>query len=96
MNEKKGNRLQITELILVMANLERTFTGVINRGIDDQGLPVVFGKVKVDEGLIYSSASSEDELGRNMDEMCVLKLDFDLHADEGAFKRVGESRYFLN
>jgi len=88
-------RYTISELILVMADLKRTFTGTIKRG-EDSGRPVFFGSVKVIEGMIYSMAQDEESLGRNLDDMCLLKLDHGLHHSEGVFIEIFNSKFFLN
>ena len=91
MSEK--GRYTISELILVMADIRRTFTGTIRR---DRDSPTVRGSVKVNEGMIYSMAEDEDELGKNLDEMCVLKLDYDLHSNEGIYIGICGSNFYLN
>ncbi len=94
MSEKKS-RYIITELILVMADLKRTFTGSIRRGYSD-GRPVVWGSVTVNEGMIYSLAKSEDDLVRNLDEMCLLKLDHQLHNATCITTEILDTEFFLN
>jgi len=94
MSEKK-DRFQITELMLVKADWSRTFIGSIRREIDGEQ-SVVRGAVKVDEGVIYSMAGDQDELCRNMDTICMMKLDYGLHQSAGIFIGVCGSKYFLN
>lgn len=89
------SRYNISELILVVADLQRTFTGTIKRG-EDSGRPLIFGTVKVHEGKILSMAENEDVLGRNLDELCLLKLDHGLHHSEGVFIEVLNSKFFHN
>ena len=94
MSEKK-DRLQITELVLVKADWDRTYIGTIQRE-SDGGQSVVRGAVKVDEGMIYSMASDQDGLCRNMDAICVMKLDYGLHESIGVFTEICDTNYFLN
>jgi hypothetical protein len=70
----------ITELFLVKADWERTFMGEIRRETDSNGCPVVMGAVIVKEGKIWSKASSQEELMKNMDSICAFKLDNSLHS----------------
>ena len=79
-----------------MADMDRTFTGSIKRGIS-VGKPIVWGSVSVQEGMIYSMAEFEDDLCRNLDQMCLLKLDHGLHHSDGVSLWVGgDCRFFLN
>jgi hypothetical protein len=73
--KKASSNLVITELFLVKADWTRTFMGTIRREVDDEGNPVVMGEVIVHEGKIWSKASSQEELMKNMDDICVMKLD---------------------
>jgi len=94
MSEKK-DRFQITELILVKADWNRTYIGSIQREIDG-GQPVLRGAVKVDEWVIYSIAGDQDELCRYMDAICVMKLDYGLHKSVGVTSEICNTKYFLN
>ena len=92
---EKMDRFQITELILVKADWNRTYIGSIKRE-SDGGQSVVRGAVKVDEGRIYSMAGNQDELGKNMDAICIMKLDYGLHESAGVFTEICDTKYFLN
>ncbi len=80
-------------VLLVKADRHRNFTGAIKRDVDS---PIVSGSVTINEGKIYSMASSEDKLCRNLDILCVLKLDHGIHRDAGLFIGVCGGKYFLN
>ncbi len=81
MGKNKLPNIQITELFLVKAGNDwtRTYMGNIKREIDADGNPVVFGSVIVEEGEIWSIAAREEQLGKNLDEICIMKLDYGLH-----------------
>ena len=70
--------------------------GDIRREVDEDGNPVVIGKVIVHEGFIWSKASSQEELMRNMDAICLLKLDKGLHSNLGVSIEIFEGSFFLN
>ena len=72
----------ISELFLIMADDERTFPCVIVRDTVDD-VPVCFGSVIVTEGEMFSKAKTEEILTKNLDEMCKMKLDHDLHGEIG-------------
>ena len=96
MSKKKDDRFQLTELFLVMADWDRTFTGTIKREKDEDGRPIVRGAVMVNEGHIYSMAGVLEKLGEYMDAICVMKLDFGLHQNAGVFIEICDTKYFLN
>jgi hypothetical protein len=94
--KKKITELIITELFLVKADWERTFIGEIRRETDVDGCPVVMGKVIVQEGLIWSKASNQRELMKNMDDICKMKLDMGLHSNVGVQSKKICEDIFLN
>jgi hypothetical protein len=88
--------LIITELFLVKADWYRTFLGEIRREFDSQSKPIVLGKVIVHEGYIWSHASNQEELMENMNNICVMKLDMNLHSFSGETTQINGERFFLN
>ena len=87
MDKKKLHQeFEITELFLVKCGNEykRTFIGQIHRATDCHGSTLFFGKATVDEGYIWSmSSDDEDSLRKNLDDICLLKLDNGLHSRPG-------------
>ncbi len=61
--------IEITELFMAKADWNRTFIGRIERFKDENGHPVVFGKIKVNDGFVYAKADDDVELGEKLDEM---------------------------
>ena len=98
MEKKKLPEIQITELFLVKAgnDFTRTFMGEIRREIDDIGNEIVLGVVIVNEGKIWSKAASQKELMKNMDDICVMKLNSELHSDGGVTTKIFDTDFFLN
>ena len=86
----------ITELFLVKADWQRTFMGTIRRELDSDENPVVMGEVIVQEGKIWSKASSQEELRKNLDDICTMKLDCGLHEDTGETIKIFDEDFFLN
>ena len=93
---KKIPHIEITELFLVKSGWNRTFTGQIVRETDEDGLSTVRGSVTVNEGKIWCAANTEDELGNNLDDICTMKLDHDLHGNAGVRTIVAETTFFMN
>lgn len=93
---KKLPGIIITELFLVKADWQRTFLGEIRRETDADGCPVVMGKVIVQEGTIWSKAANQEELMANMNDMCILKLDHNLHSKSALITIVRQYKIYLN
>ena len=53
---------------------DKTFHGTIRRTNDENGNPVVYGKIKVNDGIIYAKASDQWELGERLDELVLQAL----------------------
>jgi hypothetical protein len=98
MEKKKSTDLDnliITELMLVKADWQRTFVAEISREATAEGVPIVRGTVVVNEGKIWSQAESQEELGKYLDDICQLKLNYGLHCNQGVNTDIGRKMYFL-
>jgi hypothetical protein len=97
MTKKKSPQdIIITELILIKADWQRTFIGSIRKEADIEGNPVFCGSVIVQEGMIYCNSSTQEDLIKNMDDICLMKLDFRLHDDAGVTIKILGTEFFLN
>jgi len=83
MKKKELPDFIISELFLVKADWQRTYMGTIKREVDFDGNPVLSCKVIINEGMAWSRAADEEELRKNMDDICVMKLDRGLHQNSG-------------
>jgi hypothetical protein len=88
----RKDRFEITEIFMAKAGNDwnRCFHGTIRRERDENGTPIVYGKIKVNDCVIYASAPDQWELGDKLDDMVLLILDYDLH------KRIGSSFWTQN
>lgn len=96
MFKKKSLDLQITELFLVKADWHRTFMAQIIREKDADGTEVIRGSVIIIEGRAWSLAYTEDELGKYLDDICILKLDHNLHSSAGVTTKIFGEDFSLN
>jgi len=99
MDKKKDSRLDITEIFMAKAGKQgwdRCFHGTIKRETDENGNPVVRGKIKVNDGYICSQAGDQWELGDKLDELVLMILDFGLHSDTGITSVIAGTPYFQN
>ncbi|MGD0582813.1 MAG: hypothetical protein ABR974_07690 [Bacteroidales bacterium] len=96
--KKLQPELQIVELFMVKPgnDYSRTFVGQIYRETTKNGKPVLHGSVTVNEGRIWSSAQTQDELGKYLDDICTLKLDGNLHSQAGVTTQIFGEDFFLN
>lgn len=86
MAKKKDSKFQITEIFVAKAGKDwnRRFHGTLNREKDENGKEClvrgkIFIKTATQDGFVLSTAKDEWELGKNLDELVWLVLDFALH-----------------
>jgi len=84
---KKEIKIEIIEMFMAKGGrgnkgFDRCFHGTIRRKRDDDGNPVVFGKINVNDCIIYATAKDQWELGDKLDELVLMILDHDLHETE--------------
>lgn len=90
------DRFEITELFMAQADHERCFYGIIKREKGAEGNPHLFSRIVVNNGLIQACASDQETLGKMLDEICVMVLDYALHNDVGIFITICHEKLFLN
>lgn len=88
MKEKPLN-IEITELFMAKAgkgenSWKKCFHGTIRRTKDEAGNPVVYGKIKVNDGIIYAQASDQWELGEKLDELVLQALNTEFEEENCA------------
>jgi hypothetical protein len=96
--KKLPQEFEILELFLVKAgnDFKRTFIGQIKRETTKEGKSIVRGNAVVNDGKIWSCAESQDELGKCLDDLCSMKLDYSLNVKTEIFKIIAEADFFLN
>ena len=103
-NKKKENtgknknlsKIQITELFLVKSGWSRTFLAEIVRGNTEDGKTINYGTVVVNEGKMWSTGETQDELSNYLDDICTMKLDYGLHDDAGISTKIAGGSLFHN
>ena len=93
---KRASRIEITELFLVKTDNDKTFIGEITKETTDNGITIVRGSVIIHEGKAWSVGESQNELARNLDCICTMKLNKDLHDYVGRFDVIANTEFFLN
>jgi hypothetical protein len=97
MEKKKiSSHLTLTELFLVKADWGRTYWGEIFREITAEGKEFVRGRVIIEEGKAWSTGDRQSELAKNLNDICIMKLDMGLHSDIGVTTQIFGEDFFLN
>lgn len=94
--KKKISNLEITELFLVKSGWDRTFMGEIVRDKTEDGKTINRGKVVVNEGQMWSTGETQDELSGYLDDICTMKLDMGLHEEPGISSVIACSNFYHN
>jgi hypothetical protein len=96
MDKKSNDQFEITEMFMAQADHERCFYGIIKRSKDSNGNPHVFSRIIINDGLVQACASDQKTLGKILDQMCIMVLDYGLHDDAGKRIKIYNADYFLN
>jgi hypothetical protein len=94
--KEKPSSLIITELFLVKSGWDRTFMAEIVRDKTEDGNTINRGKVVVNEGQMWSTGETQDELSNNLDDLCTMKLDMGLHNEPGISTEIACSNFYFN
>lgn len=90
------DKLEITELFMAQADINRRFYGTIKRGFNADGVPVVRGRIEVQDGFVLAQAGCQDDLGTRLDELVEMVLDMGLHSDAGSIQMISGTSCFVN
>lgn len=74
---KAKKNIVITELFMAKAGKngwDNTFMGTIQRNTDNNGNPIVSGRVNIGSGHIVASAKDQWELGEKLDDLVLFNL----------------------
>lgn len=91
---EKKIKIELTELFMAKADWDRCYYGTIKREMQDN-VSIVRGKIKVNDGYIYSMATDQKKLGEMLDDLVKFILDFDLHK-EGVTTTICGTTSYLN
>ena len=94
--EENDDKFEITELFMAQADRDRRFYGTIKRGYDVNDVPVVFGKIMVNNGFVCAQAANQDELGLRLDELVIMVLDKGLHNNVVKTIVIADNLLYLN
>jgi hypothetical protein len=96
MEKDKTDRFEITEMFMGQASADRCFYGCIKRLKDVEGNPFVFSRLAMPDGLLCASAPEQLELGENLDKLCKMICDEELHLNAGVSTEIFGTDFFLS
>ena len=96
MGKTKKQKIEITEMFVAKACPARVFWGIITRRVDENGNPVVFSRILMDDGLLCASAENQKILSENLNLLAKLVCFTPLHEDHGVVQEIFGTDFFLN
>lgn len=93
-DSNSDDKFQISEMWLAEAG-DKCFYGIIKRTKDARGIPHLFSRIVINDGLVQACSSDQRVLSRILDDMCIMYLN-GLHSDTGKYLIVNDEKYFLN
>jgi hypothetical protein len=96
MGKAKKQKIEITEMFVAKACPARVFWGIITRRLDENGNPVVFSRILMDDGLLCASAENQQILSKNLNLLAKLVCFTPLHEDHGVVEEIFGTEFFLN
>lgn len=96
LNKDKNDRIVVAEMFMAKADKYRCFFGVIKRWKDDKGTLYVASKIVMPDGFIWAQATDQKTLGSNLDQICMLRLDHNIHIETEKTAKIFGELFFLN
>jgi hypothetical protein len=97
MGKEKKQRVEVTEMFVAKACPARVFWGIITRTIADDGTPILFSRILMDDdGLLCAQASDQKVLANNLNTMARMIVFEGLHDERGKTEEIFGSDFFLN
>lgn len=93
---KKNLKIELTELFMAQASIDRCFHGIIKKSVSGNGVVSHYSKIKINDGYIHSCAGDRDTLGKQLDELCIMVLDKGLHKYDGVYTKYLGMKMYLN
>ncbi len=95
-DDNKKDKFHLVELFLVAADVHRTFVASMVTRTNDVGEEFVTASVRIVEGEVISAAPNRTELENNLDAICILKLDYNIHGQTSMTSEILSTHYFHN
>jgi hypothetical protein len=93
--EDNKDRFEIHEMFMAEAG-DKCFYGIIKRSKDANGNPHLFSRIIINDGYVQACASDQKVLGKTLDDLCIMVLDYGLHNHAGERIKICDADYFLN
>lgn len=97
MGKTKKQKVEITEIFVAKACPSMVYWGIITRSVDENGNPILFSRILMDDdGLLCAQASDQKVLANNLNSMARMIVFEGLHDDRGVTKEIFGTDLFLN
>ena len=97
MGKEKKPKVEITECFVAKACSSMIYWGIITRSVDDNGNPILFSRILMDDdGLLCAQESDQKTLANNLNTMARMIVFQGLHEDRGVTKEIFGTDFFLN
>jgi len=103
MDDKKDNKIQITEIFTAKAGKDwsRYFHGTITREKDENGQEClvrskIYVKTQNHDGYIIAIAENQWVVGEKLDELVLLVLDYQINDSNGVISKIAETYIYHN
>jgi hypothetical protein len=97
MSKEKKQKVEVTEMFVAKACKNLVFWGILTRTTDENGNPILFSRILMDDdGLLCAQASDQKELANNLNTMARMICFEQLHEDRGVTKEIFGTDLFLN
>lgn len=97
MGKERKPKVEVTEIFVAKACPSMTYWGIITRTQDDQGNPILFSRILMDDnGLLCAQSSDQKTLAQNLNLIARMHVFGGLHNDRGKTEEIFGSSFFLN
>jgi len=97
MGKEKKKKIEVTEMFVAKACKSMVYWGIITRSVDENGNPILFSRILMDDdGLLCSQASDQKVLANQLNTMARMVVFGGMHDDRGKTQEIFGSDFFLN
>jgi hypothetical protein len=97
MGKVKKPKVEVSEIFVAKACQSMIYWGIITRTQDEQGNPILFSRILMDDdGLLCAQSSDQKTLAQNLNFMAREHVFGGLHDDRGVTEEIFGSDFFLN
>ncbi len=96
MGKEKKPKVEISEIFVAKACVSMVYWGIITRTQDENGNPILFSRIMMDDGLLCAQSHDQKILAKNLNCMARMVVFGGLHDNRGKTEEIFGSDFFLN